>query len=262
MLHSTPPSLRSAVTGGSAHTIVEQPVRLWSCLWPDPEEGFPDVWGVRDVWNDRSMTAGIAAWGTYLPFWRLQRSAIAGVLGSGGGRGTRPWPPTTRTRPRWASRPADGRWPSDPGPKASRTSSFRRPTPGTWTRRAPRPCTPRWASAGVPAPMTSPAPRARPSGRCCLRWVRPAPAAPPCPSLRTFAPVSLARPRSATAAMPPPHSSAHPTAQWRSWSGGARPVTSSSIAGACRERPTRTSGRSASARRCTCRWPARPLLWR
>ncbi len=35
------------------------------------------------------MTAGIAAWGTYLPFWRLQRAAIAGVLGSGGGRGTR-----------------------------------------------------------------------------------------------------------------------------------------------------------------------------
>jgi hydroxymethylglutaryl-CoA synthase len=35
------------------------------------------------------MSAGIAAWGTYLPFWRLQRTAIAGVLGSGGGRGTR-----------------------------------------------------------------------------------------------------------------------------------------------------------------------------
>jgi hydroxymethylglutaryl-CoA synthase len=35
------------------------------------------------------MTAGIAAWGTYLPFWRLQRAAIAGVLGKGGGRGTR-----------------------------------------------------------------------------------------------------------------------------------------------------------------------------
>ncbi len=35
------------------------------------------------------MSSGIAAWGTYLPFWRLQRSAIAGVLGSGGGRGTR-----------------------------------------------------------------------------------------------------------------------------------------------------------------------------
>ena len=35
------------------------------------------------------MSAGIAAWGTYLPYWRLQRSAIAGVLGSGGGMGTR-----------------------------------------------------------------------------------------------------------------------------------------------------------------------------
>src|SRR3984957_16281308 len=35
------------------------------------------------------MSSGIAAWGTYLPYWRLQRAAIAGVLGSGGGRGTR-----------------------------------------------------------------------------------------------------------------------------------------------------------------------------
>src|SRR5580658_633986 len=35
------------------------------------------------------MTAGIVAWGSYLPYWRLQRSAIAGVLGSVGGKGTR-----------------------------------------------------------------------------------------------------------------------------------------------------------------------------
>ncbi len=35
------------------------------------------------------MSGGIATWGTYLPYWRLQRAAIAGVLGSGGGRGTR-----------------------------------------------------------------------------------------------------------------------------------------------------------------------------
>jgi len=35
------------------------------------------------------MSSGIAAWGTYLPFWRLRRTAIAGVLGSGGGKGTR-----------------------------------------------------------------------------------------------------------------------------------------------------------------------------
>jgi hydroxymethylglutaryl-CoA synthase len=35
------------------------------------------------------MGSGITTWGTYLPTWRLQRSAIGGVLGSGGGKGTR-----------------------------------------------------------------------------------------------------------------------------------------------------------------------------
>src|SRR6516164_5882717 len=37
----------------------------------------------------RPVSAGIAAWGSYLPLWRLQRAAIGSVLGSGGGRGTR-----------------------------------------------------------------------------------------------------------------------------------------------------------------------------
>ena len=32
---------------------------------------------------------GIVSYGAYLPYWRLQRSAIAGALGSGGGKGTR-----------------------------------------------------------------------------------------------------------------------------------------------------------------------------
>lgn len=32
---------------------------------------------------------GITAWGTYLPFRRLDRSEIAAVAGKGGGRGTR-----------------------------------------------------------------------------------------------------------------------------------------------------------------------------
>jgi hydroxymethylglutaryl-CoA synthase len=32
---------------------------------------------------------GIVAWGSYLPSWRLQRSAIAAVLGAGGGKGSR-----------------------------------------------------------------------------------------------------------------------------------------------------------------------------
>jgi hydroxymethylglutaryl-CoA synthase len=35
------------------------------------------------------MTAGIVTWGTYLPYWRLKRAAIAQVLGSGPGKGAR-----------------------------------------------------------------------------------------------------------------------------------------------------------------------------
>src|ERR1700728_3598687 len=34
-------------------------------------------------------SAGIVSWGSYLPYWRLQRGAIAAVLGSGPGKGTR-----------------------------------------------------------------------------------------------------------------------------------------------------------------------------
>lgn len=35
------------------------------------------------------MSAGIVSWGVYLPFWRLERSAIARSLGAPAGRGTR-----------------------------------------------------------------------------------------------------------------------------------------------------------------------------
>jgi hydroxymethylglutaryl-CoA synthase len=35
------------------------------------------------------MTAGIVTWGTYLPYWRLKKSAIAQVLGSGPAKGAR-----------------------------------------------------------------------------------------------------------------------------------------------------------------------------
>ena len=35
------------------------------------------------------MTAGIVSWGTYLPYWRLQRQAIGAAFGTGGGKGTR-----------------------------------------------------------------------------------------------------------------------------------------------------------------------------
>ena len=35
------------------------------------------------------VRSGIVSYGVYIPFWRLQRSAITAALGSGGGRGTR-----------------------------------------------------------------------------------------------------------------------------------------------------------------------------
>jgi 3-hydroxy-3-methylglutaryl CoA synthase/uncharacterized OB-fold protein len=38
---------------------------------------------------DTTRGAGIVSWGTYLPYWRLQRAAIAQVLGSGPGKGSR-----------------------------------------------------------------------------------------------------------------------------------------------------------------------------
>jgi hydroxymethylglutaryl-CoA synthase len=39
--------------------------------------------------DNTASGAGIVSWGTYLPYWRLQRAAIAQVLGSGAGKGTR-----------------------------------------------------------------------------------------------------------------------------------------------------------------------------
>jgi hydroxymethylglutaryl-CoA synthase len=39
--------------------------------------------------NHTASRAGIVSWGAYLPYWRLQRAAIAQVLGSGPGKGAR-----------------------------------------------------------------------------------------------------------------------------------------------------------------------------
>ena len=206
------------------------------------------------------MSSGIAAWGTYLPYWRLQRSAIAGVLGSGGAGAPVPSPPTTRTPPPWASRRAGVRWPSARAPERYRTCSSRRPTPAYLDKTSAttvhaalglgRACgaydfagssrsAARHAAAGLGA--AGGAGGARPGRRrptCARAWP--------------------ARPRSATAATAPRPSCARPTARWPSWSAALRPATSSSTAGGSRARPTRTCGRSASARRCTCRWPGRP----
>ena len=121
------------------------------------------------------MSSGIAAWGTYLPYWRLQRSAIAGVLGSGGGRGTRSvasHDEDTTTLGVEAARRALAAGPgagcgAGPVPVSPRTR-------GISTRPAPRRCTPRSGSAGPAGPMTSRARRARRSRPCCRRWRVPA----------------------------------------------------------------------------------------
>src|ERR1700734_1374398 len=39
--------------------------------------------------DNTTSSGGIVSWGTYLPYWRLQRAAIAQVLGAGPGKGTR-----------------------------------------------------------------------------------------------------------------------------------------------------------------------------
>ena len=76
------------------------------------------------------MSSGIVAWGTYLPFWRLQRSAIRGTLGSGGGRGTRTvasHDEDTTTLGVEAGRRALA---SGPGPEAVQDLFFSTPDPG------------------------------------------------------------------------------------------------------------------------------------
>ena len=47
---------------------------------------------------------GILSAAGYVPYRRLNRADIKAFMGSGGGKGTRPWPPTTRTRRRSGSR--------------------------------------------------------------------------------------------------------------------------------------------------------------
>jgi 3-hydroxy-3-methylglutaryl CoA synthase/uncharacterized OB-fold protein len=54
------------------------------------DEELVDVaWLAREGWAYAPAMRGIVSYGAYLPYWRLQRSAISGALGSGGGRGAR-----------------------------------------------------------------------------------------------------------------------------------------------------------------------------
>ena len=52
------------------------------------------------------VMSGIVSYGAYLPYWRLQRGAIGQRSAAAGARAPAASPATTRTRPRWASRPA------------------------------------------------------------------------------------------------------------------------------------------------------------
>ena len=50
---------------------------------------FRPVGGARAAARNVERMPGIVSYGAYVPYWRLQRSAISQALGSGGGKGTR-----------------------------------------------------------------------------------------------------------------------------------------------------------------------------
>ena len=171
-----------------------------------------------DLWDDRSMSAGIAAWGTYLPYWRLQRAAIAGVLGSGGGRGTRAvasHDEDTTTLGVEAGRRALA---VGPGAGAVQDLFLSTPDPAYLDKTS---ATTVHAALGLGRAVRClrlrrlvalgrgcAAAGARRGGRCRAHH--------PGRRVATCAPVWPVRPRSATAATVPRRSSARPTAPWRS----------------------------------------------
>ena len=139
-----------------------------------------------------------------------------------------------------------------------RICSSPRRRPATWTRPTPPPCTPPSAWPAAARPTTS---AARPGRRSVpSRWPSGAPpTAPRWPWPRTCAAAWPAEPKSVIPAMARRRFSAPPRAPWPSWSAGAPRATSSSTVGGSPGSRTPTCGRSASARRCTSPWPARPL---
>ena len=167
------------------------------------------------------MSAGIVAWGTYLPYWRLQRTAIAGVLGSGGGPGhprrgllrRGHHDAGRRGRPAGAGRRARA-------PGRCRTCSSPRRTRPTSTRPAPRRCTPP-SGSGAACGAYDFAGSSRSAVGTLLQALAAAGGgrAGPWPWCPTCAPAWPARPRSATAATARRPSCARPTGRWPSWSG-------------------------------------------
>ena len=165
-------------------------------------------------------------------------------------------PATTRTRRRWASRPHGSPSVPDLGQRPTRCGSPPRRR-RTWTRRTPRPSTPRCSCRPRSRRSTS-------AGRCARG---PAPSRPPCPAA---AQCSSWRPTSVTACrrVPTsrrvatarrPSSSATATGCWPSTSAARRRRTSSSTAGGRPASRGRGRGRNGSARRATS--PSAATRW-
>ena len=160
------------------------------------------------------MSGGIAGWGTYLPYWRLQRAAIAGVLGGGGGKGTRAvasYDEDTTTLAVEAGRRALA---VAPGPAAVQDVFLSTPDPAYLDKTS---ATTVHAALGLGRGarrlrLRRVVPLGR--GHVLQGWRRPPPGAPPSPSWPTCGPGWPARPRSARAATGRPRSSSRPTVPW------------------------------------------------
>ena len=203
------------------------------------------------------MASGIVGWGTYLPYWRLDRKAIGLALGQPVGPGD----PHGGVLRRGSDH--DGRGSGPPGagcrrgadPRGGPVLHARAALPRQDQRRR-HPRRPRPAGAGRRlrpvrvGPLRAPWP-------CGRRppWSRPAGAGGDRP---TCAPGWPAGPTSATRATARRPSCGGPRAPWPRPSASRRPPRSSSTGGGSRARTTRDSGRSASARTCTSRWPRPP----
>ena len=208
------------------------------------------------------MSSGIAAWGTYLPYWRLQRSAIAGVLGSGGGPGD-----PRRGLLRRGHHHAGGRGrPAGPGRRPGHRSGagplLLHAGPGV-----PRQDERHHRARGLGLGRACGAYDLGGSARSALGTLLHGPrAAGGAGGGRTTLAV-LSDLRTGLAGSAEERDSGDGGGglrlrarrrRGRARRAAARRATSSSTAGGSPARRTRTCGRSASARSSTSRWPARP----
>ena len=116
---------------------------------------------------------GIVSIAGYVPYRRLQRSAVARCSGAAAARAPARWPPTTRTPPPWAwRRPA---WRSRPYPAPPRAPALVRHRHARLPRQDQRHRHPRRPAPAAPRcpPSTSAAPSGRGPGPCAPAWAPP-----------------------------------------------------------------------------------------